>query len=100
MHARATAAPAPPPPSRPIRRPRLARAGLGLLGGLALLSGLPAAAPAAAQPPPPSIYVDEDFKGATAPDFTGFGSACLTGAPVDDDGPTTGVHPLGGCPTP
>lgn len=109
MHARATAAPAPPPPPRPRRGPRLARAGLGLLGGLALLSGLPAA-PAAAVPtsapvsvaaqPPPSIYVEEDFTGATAPEFTGYGSACLTGAPADDDGPTTGVHPLGGCPTP
>ncbi|MFW6693679.1 DUF7507 domain-containing protein [Streptomyces sp. MAR4 CNX-425] len=103
MHARATAAPAPPPPARPIRRGRLARAGLGLLGGLALLSALPAAvsaAESAAAQPPPSIYVDEDFTGATAPDFTGYGSACLTGAPADDDGPTTGVHPLGGCPTP
>ncbi|WP_220188970.1 DUF7507 domain-containing protein, partial [Streptomyces phytophilus] len=46
------------------------------------------------------IYVEEDFTGATAPEFTGYGSACLTGAAADDDGPTTGVHPLGGCPTP
>ncbi|MCQ9705930.1 SpaA isopeptide-forming pilin-related protein [Streptomyces sp. BSP1] len=100
MTARTSAVPLSPPSGRPIRRPRLARGAVGLLGGLALLAGLPATVPSAAAQPPPPIYVGEDFTGATAPGFTGYGSACLTGAPADDDGPTTGSHPLGGCPTP
>ncbi|MFG3258665.1 SpaA isopeptide-forming pilin-related protein [Streptomyces sp. NPDC048172] len=95
MPARATLFRAPP------RRP--ARTALGLLGGLALLSGLlaplSAAAQAPAQAPPPS-YLEEDFKGATAPEFLGYGSACLTGAPASSTAPLSGTHVLGGCPAP
>ncbi|MGP4110266.1 DUF7507 domain-containing protein [Streptomyces sp. 4N509B] len=104
MLARSTtaAAPRPRPRPRPARSLRLAGGGLGLLSGFALLStGLVAPLPAAAQPPPgPTVYVDEDFTDATAPDFLGYGSACLTGAPVAADDPGDGAHPLGGCPAP
>lgn len=41
--------------------------------------------------------VDETFTQATAPEFTGVGSACLTGAPAAA-APGPGDHPLGGCP--
>lgn len=99
MQARPTSAPTSSPPGRAIRRSRPARLGLGLLGGLTLLTGLLAPAATAAQPTPTPL-VQEDFTGATAPDFTGYGSACLTGAPADSGGPTTGAHPLGGCPPP
>lgn len=99
MQARPTSAPTSSPPGRAIRRSRPARLGLGLLGGLTLLTGLLAPAATVAQPTPTPL-VQEDFTGATAPDFTGYGSACLTGAPADSGGPTTGAHPLGGCPPP
>lgn len=55
---------------------------------------------AGAQPRPRaagSPLVDETFTEATAPDFTGVGSACLTGAPAAAL-PGPGDHPLGGCP--
>ncbi|GAA2098624.1 hypothetical protein GCM10009801_69800 [Streptomyces albiaxialis] len=123
MPARA-ALPAPPPPSSSgggARRRRPARNGsglhrlgphrlgphrLGLLGGLALLPALlaplsaPAAAAGSAAQPSPSIYVEEDFTRATAPDFLGYGSACLTGAPAAASPPANGTHTLGGCPPP
>jgi hypothetical protein len=39
----------------------------------------------------------EDFRGATAvPEFEGYGTACLTGAPLG--APPAGEHTLGGCP--
>lgn len=44
-----------------------------------------------------SPLVDETFTQATAPQFTGVGSACLTGAPAAA-APGPGDHPLGGCP--
>ncbi|MFF8695447.1 hypothetical protein ACF08W_24930 [Streptomyces sp. NPDC015144] len=44
-----------------------------------------------------SALVDETFTHATAPDFTGVGSSCLTGAPTGDVAPPSGNHPLGGC---
>ncbi|MEV6120295.1 hypothetical protein AB0M23_07190 [Streptomyces sp. NPDC052077] len=44
-----------------------------------------------------SSLVQETFTEATAPDFTGVGSACLTGAPAAAP-PGEGNHPLGGCP--
>ena len=45
------------------------------------------------------LLLDEDFTGATAvPEFTGYGSACLTGAPVVG-GLAAGEHALTGCPT-
>ncbi|MFG2405098.1 hypothetical protein ACGFR8_12355 [Streptomyces brevispora] len=44
-----------------------------------------------------SPLVNETFTQATAPDFTGVGSACLTGAPAAAL-PGPGNHPLGGCP--
>lgn len=44
-----------------------------------------------------SPLVNETFTQATAPDFTGVGSACLTGAPAAAL-PGPGDHPLGGCP--
>ncbi|UED84882.1 DUF7507 domain-containing protein [Streptomyces profundus] len=57
------------------------------------------ASPAVAQPGGPPL-VDETFTGASAdPDFLGFGSACLTGAPIDDSPPGPGAEPLGGCPS-
>jgi uncharacterized repeat protein (TIGR01451 family) len=43
----------------------------------------------------PSL-VQETFTGATAPEFTAVGSACLTGAPTGST-PGPGDHPLGGC---
>lgn len=88
-------------------RPRSGRVAAGLGLGLAALltAGLFQPSSAAAQPaavplqqPPPSTFVTEDFKGATAPDFLGVGSACLTGAPQDAPPPTPGG--LGGCPEP
>ncbi|WP_329372420.1 hypothetical protein OG896_36940 [Streptomyces sp. NBC_00669] len=41
--------------------------------------------------------IGETFTQATAPDFTGVGSACLTGAAAAP-APGPGDHPLGGCP--
>ncbi|MFJ3124550.1 hypothetical protein ACIPJO_16690 [Streptomyces sp. NPDC086993] len=44
-----------------------------------------------------SPLLDETFTQATAAEFTGVGSACLTGAPAAA-APGPGDHPLGGCP--
>ena len=43
--------------------------------------------------------VSDTFKEATAPQFTGYNDACLTGAPELPSGgnPPAGDHPLGGC---
>jgi uncharacterized repeat protein (TIGR01451 family) len=50
---------------------------------------------------PPDPLVSETFTGATVdPGFTGYGAACLTGAPSSTSVPPSGEHPLGGCPTP
>ncbi|GAA2496922.1 hypothetical protein GCM10023100_66080 [Actinocorallia cavernae] len=82
----------------PARTSRLAAAALtlafGVGGSLALDTG------ALAQPQPRqggSTLLDETFMHATAPDFTGVGSACLTGAPQVGALPGPGDHPLGGC---
>jgi len=84
----------------PARTSRLAAAALtlafGMGGSLALDAG--AVARAHAQPRQGgTTLVDETFTGATAPEFTGVGSACLTGAPTAAL-PGPGDHPLGGCP--
>jgi fimbrial isopeptide formation D2 family protein len=63
---------------------------LGAGGSLGLSGGI-----AHAQPTGPPL-VSETFTQATAPDFTGVGSACLTGAPAGATAP--GDHTLGGCP--
>ncbi|RAJ54683.1 putative repeat protein (TIGR01451 family) [Streptomyces sp. PsTaAH-130] len=80
------------------RTSRLAAAALtlafGLGGSLALGTGdLAHAAPRQGG----SVLVDETFTQASAPEFTGVGSACLTGAPQVAALPGPGDHPLGGC---
>jgi len=81
---------------RARRRRRFAAAGLTA----AAVTGVAAAAgPAAAAVPAQAstrVLVRETFTEATAPDFTGVGSACLTGAKAGTPGP--GDHPLAGCP--
>lgn len=74
------------------RATRLAAAALALTisAGVPLALG---AGSAQAQPAGPPL-VNETFTQATAPDFTGVGSACLTGAPAGAPGPGN----LGGCP--
>ena len=58
-----------------------------------------AAGPAVRMQASGPLLLDEDFTGATAvPEFTGYGSACLTGAPVGG-GLAAGEHALAGCPT-
>ncbi len=52
-------------------------------------------APAGASDPAGTTLLVESFKNATAPEFTGFNEACLTGAPPG--APTPGPHQLGGC---
>jgi hypothetical protein len=49
----------------------------------------------AAADPVGTPLVRETFTGATAPEFTGYNDACLTGAPAG--APAQGEHPLGGC---
>ena len=49
----------------------------------------------AAAGPAGSQLVTETFTGATAPEFTGYNEACLTGAP--EGAPPHGDHGLGGC---
>ncbi|MEV1009674.1 hypothetical protein [Streptomyces sp. NPDC049881] len=74
---------------------RLAGAGLGALGLTA--AALVAPPVAVAQPVGPPL-VSETFTGATADgNFTGYGAACLTGAPAGAT-PPAGGHPLEGCP--
>lgn len=66
------------------------------VAGLLLLAIATATGPAAAQATGPTL-VDEDFRGATAiPQFEGYGSACLTGAPAGP-APAPGDHVLTGC---
>lgn len=78
------------------RTARLAAAALAVVVGagasLTLDVGAQAQPRAAGSP-----LVDETFTQATAPQFTGVGSACLTGAPAAA-APGPGDHPLGGCP--
>ncbi|MFB6714714.1 MULTISPECIES: hypothetical protein [unclassified Streptomyces] len=78
------------------RTARLAAAALAVVVGagasLTLDVGARAQPRAAGSP-----LVDETFTQATAPQFTGVGSACLTGAPAAA-APGPGDHPLGGCP--
>jgi hypothetical protein len=67
---------------------------------LAVGAGVPLALNSGAQAQPraaSSPLLDETFTQATAPEFTGVGSACLTGAP-SAPAPGPGDHPLGGCP--
>jgi uncharacterized repeat protein (TIGR01451 family) len=71
--------------------------GICSLAGIALLVSVTVAGPAAAQATGPTL-VNEDFTGATAvPEFEGYGSACLTGAPVSVAPPAAGDHSLAGC---
>jgi uncharacterized repeat protein (TIGR01451 family) len=77
-----------------IRVPRFAAAALSVAIGTAVPLGLDGAGTAHAQTGSP--LVTETFTHATAPDFTGVGSACLTGAPTAA-APGPGDHPLGGC---
>jgi hypothetical protein len=51
---------------------------------------------ARAADPSGTPLVRETFTGATAPEFTGYSRACLTGAPAGE--PPPGDHALGGCP--
>lgn len=67
----------------------------GVAVGAACVAG--SSATAAVQQATGPLLLDEDFAGATAiPEFTGYGTACLTGAPVGATAP--GEHPLTGCP--
>lgn len=72
---------------------------VGVLGiaGAPAASALPVVA-AVGDPAVGPLLLDEDFTGAAAvPEFTGYGTACLTGAP--QAGPLgAGVHTLSGCP--
>jgi hypothetical protein len=54
-----------------------------------------AALPARASDPGGTPLLRETFTGATAPEFTGYNDACLTGAPPGS--PPPGDHSLGGC---
>jgi len=69
------------------------------LTGLAAVTAGPAhtagAAAAARAADPGTALVRETFTGATAPEFTGYNEACLTGAPAGR--PSAGDHVLGGC---
>lgn len=53
------------------------------------------AAPARAADPVGTPLLRETFTGVTAPEFTGYNEACLTGAPAG--APPPGDHALGGC---
>ncbi|MFC0600819.1 hypothetical protein ACFFHI_20910, partial [Streptomyces palmae] len=93
------------PPSLPGRRApvgrasRLASAALALVVGAALPLSLDGTSSAQErQQPAGSVLVQESFTGATAPEFTAVGSACLTGAPPVGAAPGPGNRPLGGCP--
>ncbi|MFD5724508.1 hypothetical protein ACFWMT_00185 [Streptomyces sp. NPDC058368] len=82
----------------PVRAPRFAAVAalalaLGLAGPLASTGELAHAQPRQGG----STLLDETFTQATAPEFTGVGSACLTGAPGADALPGPGNHPLAGC---
>ncbi len=59
--------------------------------------GAGGAALARAAAPGGTPLVLETFKGATAPAFTGYNGACLTGAAARPGAPPTGGHALGGC---
>jgi uncharacterized repeat protein (TIGR01451 family) len=82
------------------RTSRLAAAALSLVLGAGTSLALSADASAQAQPRQGggSTLVNETFTHATAPEFIGVGSACLTGAPAVPTPPGPGDHPLGGCP--
>ncbi len=81
---------------------RTARRIFSLTAGLALVAGSAVAAsasPLALRATGP-LLLDEDFTRAAAiPEFTGYGTACLTGAP-EAPAPGPGAHPLAGCPAP
>lgn len=91
--------------SRAYRRATRQRRGVAL-GAVAALAAFTAtttgstpashlAARAALAPRAGTPLVVETFKNATAPDFTGYNEACLTGAAPAS--PAAGAHPLGGC---
>ncbi|MFB6813712.1 hypothetical protein ACFCV8_04095 [Streptomyces sp. NPDC056347] len=93
------------PPSLPGRRASSGRASRLVTAVLALLvsAGTPlalatdASADSVSQPRAVgSPLVDETFTHATAPDFTGVGPSCLTGAPTGA-APPSGSHALGSC---
>jgi uncharacterized repeat protein (TIGR01451 family) len=85
----------------PGRSSRLAATVLALVVGAGAPLGLSGTASAESKPEPRlragSPLLDETFAQATAPEFTGVGPACLTGAPTVASPPSGG--PLGGCPT-
>jgi hypothetical protein len=79
-----------------------ARRAVAILTGVVAIVGCAAASaaavPAARQQASGPLLLDEDFTGASAiPEFTGYGTACLTGAPVAG-APPAGEHSLSGCP--
>ncbi|MBD0708002.1 MULTISPECIES: DUF11 domain-containing protein [unclassified Streptomyces] len=87
-------------PAPPGRASRLATAALALLVGAGTPLALDTGARADTAPRPRatgSPLVDETFSRATAPEFTGVGASCLTGAPTGGAPPPSGSHPLGGC---
>jgi len=71
----------------------LVAAAVVMTGSAYATSGAP---PARAADPVGTPLVRETFTGATAPEFTGYDRACLTGAPAG--APPPGDHALGGCP--
>ncbi|MGW3267153.1 DUF7507 domain-containing protein [Streptomyces sp. NPDC001056] len=82
----------------PTRTSRLAAAALTLAFGMGGSLALDTGDLAHAQPRQGgSTLLEETFTQATAPEFTGVGSACLTGAPRVGALPGPGDHPLGGC---
>ncbi|WP_177330158.1 DUF7507 domain-containing protein [Streptomyces sp. F-1] len=91
----------PTSPGRPVprgRASRLAAAALALVVGAGAPLALGGTASAAPQPRATgSPLVNETFTQATAPEFTGVGASCLTGAPTAATPPPSGSHPLGGC---
>ncbi|MEU7021489.1 hypothetical protein ABZ990_12625 [Streptomyces sp. NPDC046203] len=100
----------PTPPGRASRFAALALALVVGAGAPLALSGTAGAEPkpqpkprAGAEPKPQpkpraggSPLLNETFTGTEAPEFTGVGPACLTGAPTAGAPPSSG-HPLGGC---
>ncbi|MGG7507487.1 DUF7507 domain-containing protein [Plantibacter sp. YIM 135249] len=70
---------------------------VGALAGAMLLALIFTGGAAAVAQPAGPVLLDEDFRGAAViPSIDGYGSACLTGAPVGPE-PAAGAHVLSGC---
>jgi uncharacterized repeat protein (TIGR01451 family) len=82
-----------------LRRRVAVAAGAVMMALTAVISGSAyatgGAAARALDPPSGTPLLRETFTGATAPEFTGYDEACLTGAPAG--APPQGDHALGGC---